>query len=220
MEFVEKLLAKTDYLKLVQSLELLETERQFCRHGLAHFLDVARIAWIQVLEQNGNSPEWKGIPADSEEGGLQEGFTEEKMILYKEKIYLAALLHDLGRIAEYEKQVPHHQAGVEIAQRLLREIDYPEQETMEILKAIEGHRGSEKPAAGEGKVSPVDSRYQKTEEGKADAPSPQKELKNKLNIDFIKLIKEADNKSRNCFYCEAQETCKWSQERRNHSIAW
>ena len=54
-----------------------EKDRIFCKHGIEHLLDVARIAYIENLEQNcGVSKEW---------------------------IYTAALLHDIGRFLQYSK---------------------------------------------------------------------------------------------------------------------
>lgn len=161
MEYVNKLLTETDYLKQISHLEELEAERRFCRHGLSHCLDVARIAWIQILE-NREEHRWE-----------------------KEQVYLTALLHDLGRNAEYEAQMPHHQAGRKTAEKLLKEIGYPKYRQTEILDAIEAHRGNEK-----------------------------------INNDFIKLIKDADNSSRNCFQCAASKLCKWDVKRKNTEIKW
>ena len=54
----------------VDEIARLEQDRAFCRHDRAHFLDVARLAYIENLE--------RGLGAD------------------KELIYAAALLHDIG----------------------------------------------------------------------------------------------------------------------------
>lgn len=157
MDYVRRLLQETDYLEQLKKLEELETERRFCRHGLTHLLDVARIAWIQVLEQ--------------------------QLPISKEDIYLAALLHDLGRILEYQEGIPHQEAGRKLAERLLRQISYPEKSTGVILDVIGAHRSN-----------------------------------NKLNDDFINIIRRADHSSRNCFCCEAEADCKWSREQRNRTI--
>lgn len=157
MEYVRRLIQETDYLEQMKQLEELEKERKFCRHGLNHVLDVARIAWIQVLE--------------------------EQLSLEKEMVYLTALLHDLGRSAEYQKGIPHHEAGVPMARMYLEQIGYPKEKCALIYETIEEHRN-----------------------------------KNKLNDDFINVIKKADNNSRNCFFCEMTKECKWSEERKNNTI--
>ncbi len=101
----------------------------------------------------------------------------------KEQIYLTALLHDLGRLAERKEGIPHHQAGADLAKYFLKKIDWPLDKQQEILNAIQGHRGEEK-----------------------------------LNNEFTNLIKKADNKSRNCFFCDMQEACNWNCERKNKTI--
>ena len=63
------------YKEYLRKLEKFEKERIFCRHTLEHFLDVARISYIQVLEND--------------------------MKYSKEVIYAIALLHDIGRVLEY-----------------------------------------------------------------------------------------------------------------------
>ena len=159
MEYVRRLMQETDYLKQIEQLEELETERRFCRHGLEHVLDVARIAWIQVLE--------------------------EKLSYEKEEVYLTALLHDIGRILEYREGIPHHEAGQKMAEDILGQIGYPKEKSTIILTAIGEHR-----------------------------------KKNKLNDDFINIIKKADSISRNCFFCKASGECKWKEERKNKTILY
>ena len=58
------------YQNELNKLQLLETDREFCRHTPEHFLDVARLAYIRALEEN--------APVS------------------KELIYCTALLHDIG----------------------------------------------------------------------------------------------------------------------------
>ena len=91
-----------------------EADREFCCHGIEHSLDVARMAYIENLEE-----------------GL--GFS-------KEMIYAAALLHDIGRWRQYEEQIPHEEAGAELAADILRDTDFGEEEICEILTAIGSHR--------------------------------------------------------------------------------
>lgn len=116
MVYMDKLLKETDYLQQLELLEQLEKDRQFCRHGLEHLLDTARLIWIRCLEG--------------------------RRVMDKEMVYLTALLHDLGRIDQYEKGIPHHEAGAERAGKLLGEIGYPAERIRKIQEAILGHRGS------------------------------------------------------------------------------
>ena len=71
-------------------LEEAERDRKFCRHQMDHLLDVARIAYIQNLER--------------------------KLGFSKEMIYAAALLHDIGKVRQYEEKIPHEIASAEIAE--------------------------------------------------------------------------------------------------------
>lgn len=116
MIYVDKLLKETDFLQQLEQLEQLEEDRQFCRHGLAHLMDTARLIWIRCLEGR------RGMN--------------------KEMIYLAALLHDLGRIDQYETGRPHEEAGAERADKLLDAIGYPAEGREKIRQAVLGHRGS------------------------------------------------------------------------------
>lgn len=100
------------YLSEISRME--ENEREFCRHDLTHFLDVARIAMILNLEE-----------------GLANA---------KELIYAAALLHDIGKHMEYKEQIPHEQASAVLAPRILRECGFEEPEVRLIVQAIAGHR--------------------------------------------------------------------------------
>ncbi|HEY5524025.1 MAG TPA: HD domain-containing protein [Clostridium sp.] len=119
MERVNQILKNKNYRDYLKILEALEEEREFCKHTIEHFLDVARIAYIKVLEENLNYS--------------------------KEVIYAIALLHDIGKILEYEEGIPHHRGSVEIAKEILKEIGFNEEEKASILTAIEEHReGSDK----------------------------------------------------------------------------
>lgn len=81
---------------------------------MSHFLDVARLSWIENLE--------KGL-------GIE-----------KELIYAAALLHDCGRFRQYEDGTPHELAGAQLAEEILFDCGFEEPEREEILRAISGHR--------------------------------------------------------------------------------
>jgi uncharacterized protein len=94
-----------------------EINRQFCHHDMQHFLDVARIAYIKVLEN--------------------------KLEIEKDIVYACALLHDIGRWLQYETGIPHEKAGVQLGLEILIECGYEEQEIECILKAIGNHRNSD-----------------------------------------------------------------------------
>lgn len=94
----------------------LEADRIFCCHRLEHLLDVARIAWIMVLE--------------------------EQLPLQKDIVYGAALLHDLGRYRQYEENIPHHQASADLARMILPDAGYHAGEIAMITEAI-GQHGEE-----------------------------------------------------------------------------
>lgn len=125
MPRVDAILAHPLFRKQLSAIELAEADRKFCRHGLQHLLDVARVAWIRVLEQ--------GVP-DS-----------------RELVYAAALLHDIGRAAEYATGESHDEAGERIARRILGTLDHGKRfspdEVEAILDAVSGHRSNASSAA-------------------------------------------------------------------------
>ena len=92
----------------------LERERIFCCHDTSHFLDVARIAWIENLEK--------------------------RLAISREMIYAAAMLHDIGRHLQYMQGVPHDEGSVSIASDILKDSGFDEKEQTEILSAIRMHR--------------------------------------------------------------------------------
>lgn len=101
-----------------ERLAELEKNRRFCCHQMNHLLDVARIAYIRNLERN-------------------LGFK-------KEIIYATALLHDVGKYAQYENGTPHEIKSAEIAEIILSDmpenICFTSAEQEEIITAIRGHR--------------------------------------------------------------------------------
>ena len=91
-----------------------ETSRKFCCHNLKHFMDVARIAYIMILEN--------------------------KINVHKEVVYGTALLHDIGRWMQYQDGIPHEIASCKLAEDILNECNYTQQEKKVILDAILNHR--------------------------------------------------------------------------------
>lgn len=98
----------------LHKLQLLEADREFCRHTPEHFLDVARLAYIRAIEENYS--------------------------VSKELIYCTALLHDIGRARQYEDGTPHDEAGAVIAEQILKELGFSPEEIQAIVSAIRGHR--------------------------------------------------------------------------------
>ena len=115
MKYVARLLKNKEYAALLKELEEREADRVYCRHDFSHFMDVARLGWLYALEE--------GRAVD------------------KEQLYLAALLHDIGRNEEYKHGISHAEAGKKLAGEILLHIEYPEEKIPDILFAIEEHRG-------------------------------------------------------------------------------
>lgn len=171
MEKINSLLMDEEYRSLLRRLEELEAERIFCGHGPEHLLAVARIAWIRNLE--------------------------EDLGLDRESVYLSALLHDLGRVDEYESGIPHHEAGRERAEYFLNKLEVPLAEQEGILRAIGAHRRKNLPKEAE-QIKEV----RQTEEVLA------------------ALLAWADKASRNCGFCHAYEECKWSREEKDRRLRY
>lgn len=115
MDNVNKILNNEYYKKLLLELRDLEKDREFCNHTIEHFLDVARIAYITVLEKSLNYS--------------------------KEVIYAIALLHDIGRVLEYKENIEHHKASADIAKEMLKDTTFLKEERDLIIKCIKEHRG-------------------------------------------------------------------------------
>ena len=114
---VNKIITDPLYKEKFQRIQELEKDREFCNHTMAHFIDVARIAYIIDLEEN--------------------------LEIDKEIIYAAAVLHDIGRADEYDNGIPHHQAGSDIAKSILSSInEFKEDEVNDIISAIKEHRST------------------------------------------------------------------------------
>lgn len=117
MERVNKICAHSLWKSCVEIINELEKERIFCVHDISHFLDVARLAYIENLERNLN--------------------------ISKELIYAAALLHDIGRQLEYLENIPHDKASAMLAGDILKDCGFELHEQNEIITAIAQHRNPE-----------------------------------------------------------------------------
>lgn len=91
-----------------------EIGRIFCRHDMAHFLDVARLMMILNVEEN---------------------FKIDEDI-----IYATALLHDIGRHWQYRVGIGHEISSALIARQILNDFDFRKSEKNKIMQAILKHR--------------------------------------------------------------------------------
>ena len=126
MEQVNRICRHPLWLGSMEQIRKLEQDRVFCRHDIAHCIDVARLAYLENLEKH---------------LGLEQGL-----------IYAAALLHDIGRHLQYLEGIPHEQGSASLAQTILMDCGYSPAEREEIVSAILRHRlpetGSQNDLAG------------------------------------------------------------------------
>ncbi len=114
MNRINQILFHARYQNALAQIKVWEREREFCRHTIEHFLDVARLAYIRSLER-----------------GLD---------VKKDMIYAAALLHDIGRHRQYADGTPHEVASADLADEILPDCSYSEAEQAQIRQAILSHR--------------------------------------------------------------------------------
>ncbi len=117
MNRIDRILKHELFLEHLEANNTAEADRRFCRHNIAHFLDVARIGMIINLEEGLSIP--------------------------REHIYAAALLHDLGKHIQYGNGTPHERVSAEIAPAILRDCGFGEAEIERIVDAIAAHRNAE-----------------------------------------------------------------------------
>ena len=92
-----------------------EKDREFCKHTLEHFLDVARLMYIFSLEK--------------------------QLFVSKELIYAIALMHDIGRIDQVNQGIPHEEAGAALCDVILPDCGFGEEERQTMKESILYHRG-------------------------------------------------------------------------------
>lgn len=117
MDRINQILKLDLYKEYVDKNMLAEKQRQFCRHDMGHFLDVARIAMIL---------------------NLSDGYQ-----LSKEMIYAAALLHDIGRWKQYEDGTPHEEVSARLAPEILIKCGFNKEEIAVVLDAVRNHRNAD-----------------------------------------------------------------------------
>ena len=114
MERVDQIMEHPRFQAYLKEIRAAEKDRIFCKHGMEHLLDVARIAWILNLE--------------------------EGAALQRDLVYAAAFLHDIGKAKQYLDGTPHQITGSEWAGEILQDCGFREKEITEIREAILCHR--------------------------------------------------------------------------------
>lgn len=194
MKNTERLLENERYKNYLKRLEAFESDRVFCRHNLEHFVSVARIAYIHALE-NCLINEEDVLCHDAEKADCSESYKKNYgCLISKDLIYFTSLLHDIGRLFEYEEGTPHDEASVEIAISFLDESTFNRAQEKLILDCIKEHRG-------------------RTEINTDSSGDSVQEL-------LIKIFKRSDKESRMCFTCKAYDDCYWSEEKKNHTVKY
>lgn len=115
MKKIDLILKHPAYVENIRKTDEYEQNRKFCRHGLSHALDVARIS---ALMNN------TGIDIET--------------------IYAAALLHDIGRAYQYENGTPHEQASAQLSGIILKDCGFDDETIKEIVDAIMCHNNENK----------------------------------------------------------------------------
>ena len=114
---INRILCNTNFIEHLKKNNGAEKNRQFCKHDINHLLDVARLAYIMVLEKD--------------------------LDYSKDIIYAAALLHDIGRWLQYKENIPHEKASAKLAKEILEQSDYDSDEIELICNAILNHRNQD-----------------------------------------------------------------------------
>lgn len=127
MKRVELLLKDALYVDYIKRNADEESIIKYCQHGLQHHIDVARIAYILVLEHN----DFNYFVKDSGLSGK---------LAAKECIYAAGLLHDIGKWNEYRTGVDHAAYGSKLTREILPRVFFNPTEVDLISTAIYEHR--------------------------------------------------------------------------------
>lgn len=196
MERINRLLHHPSFQENLTRLEQLEADRIYCCHGLSHLLDTARLACLLQYQNNeSNSQQAAQKPKLSTEARANTPST--MCNIPNEVIYAAALLHDIGRVLQYEQGLPHETAGLAIAELILKDCGFTKSERLLILDAIQFHRRDTQTDI----ANASDNIISQTETLRT-------------------LLHTADKLSRNCFACHAADSCYWPEDKKNRGIVW
>ncbi len=250
MKNTERLLEDERYKSYLKRLEEFESDRVFCRHNLEHFAAVARIAYIHVLEEGLLDYEYNDLSYENEKSNkkLCDGKASNKlydeetnnkpcdekvynklydekncgMLISKDLIYFTSLLHDIGRVFEYENGTSHDEASALIAAEFLKKSMFSEIQKKLILDCIRGHRGGYGANTYLRGDRSTDLVFDKCDVENCDTNDIKKRTENYNDYSkrFIEIFKRSDKESRMCFNCKAYDDCYWSEEKKNHTIKY
>lgn len=117
MDKVNSILMNVEFVDRMTEIDSIELGRIYCKHGIAHALDVAKI----MIKRNG-----------------EVGAGIDKNVLYA-----TALLHDIGR-ADKDAGQNHACLGASLAAEIVKKSGYSQAEIDEITFAIAEHRQDNK----------------------------------------------------------------------------
>ena len=119
MDRINQIYIHPIYVENLEALLTDEANRIYCRHNMEHFLDVARIMTIMAYD-----------------AGVNAGSDSQ----LRELIYATALLHDIGRHMQYSEGIPHDEASVILATKIMTDCGFDEEEISSVCDAISAHR--------------------------------------------------------------------------------
>ena len=203
MERVEAIRNNPLFRASMERIERAEAEREFCRHGMSHVLDVARIAWITALERRCRVP--------------------RTWCMRRPFCTMWAVPSSTPRVRT--TMSPARALPGEILKGLPAPLQFDAAERSAILAAVAGHRGPAVPEA-HGRAFGGELAGAVHGSGEADAGvaarapegSPPDSSAQGLGEVLARLVKEADSRSRACYACPARDGCYWPDERKNLSL--
>ncbi|OEF95795.1 HD domain-containing protein [Desulfuribacillus alkaliarsenatis] len=136
MQRIQRIFNHDKFAYYLKRIKTLEKGRPFCLHPLEHSIDVARIAYILWLEQ---SLKEGGFSVSTNSTMDLTVDSEQALDAMKCYIYAAALLHDIGRYRQYLYGEEHAEVSANLAQEILVDTGFAEEEQAVILDAIRYH---------------------------------------------------------------------------------
>lgn len=121
---INAILKNSFFKECVRLNKVREKNRRFCCHDRQHLIDVARICYILMLEEQTT-------------GMLIPGLGGKKA---QEVIYAAGLLHDIGRWQQYDTGEDHAVVSARLATGILKDAGFSGPEIEITTRAIYRHR--------------------------------------------------------------------------------